>query len=86
MANNFGTLVNSELVYDILDDLKKDLRPILNLVKNFGEEEAKATLSGRSSPARLSESRTGAKPSLPICFLRAPATSRLTTWPSLTFW
>lgn len=40
MANNFGALTNSLLVHDIVDDLVTDLRPLLRLSLNFGEETA----------------------------------------------
>lgn len=38
MANDFGTLANSELIHGIMDDLKKDLQPLLGLSLNFGEK------------------------------------------------
>jgi hypothetical protein len=37
MANDFGDLVNSLLVHDVVDDLVTDLRPLLGLAYNFGE-------------------------------------------------
>lgn len=37
MPNDFGALVNSLLVHDIMDDLIDDLRPLLRLALNFGE-------------------------------------------------
>jgi len=40
MANNFGTLANSELIHGLMDDLKKDLAPLLGLSLNFGEKQA----------------------------------------------
>jgi hypothetical protein len=40
MANNFGALTNSLLVHDVVDDLVTDLRPLLRLSLNFGEEMA----------------------------------------------
>ena len=40
MANSFGALVNSLLVHDLVDDLVTDLKPLLRLSLNFGEERS----------------------------------------------
>ncbi|MEM7696914.1 MAG: hypothetical protein AAF236_00755 [Verrucomicrobiota bacterium] len=39
-TNNFGTLVNAELTYDIVDDLEADLDPLFNLAYDFGQEDS----------------------------------------------
>jgi hypothetical protein len=72
MANNFGTLVNSELVYDILDDLKKDLRPILSLVKNFGEEEANGNVVRTLKPGTVVRIKDWSKAFVPYNFSAGP--------------
>lgn len=72
MANNFGTLVNSELVYDIMDDLKKNLAPILGLVKNFGEETSDGGLIRTLRPGSTVRIKDWSKAFTPYNFSAGP--------------
>lgn len=72
MANNFGTLINSELVYDIMDDLKKNLAPFFGLVKNFGEEEANGNIVRTLKPGSVVRIKDWSKAFTPYNFSTGP--------------
>lgn len=72
MPNNFGTLVNSLLVYDIMDDLKKDLAPFFGLVKDFGEEQADGGIVRTLRPGSTVRIKDWSKAFTPYNFSAGP--------------
>lgn len=72
MPNNFGTLANSELVHDMMDELTNDLEPLLRLAVNLGDETADGGIVRALRPGSTVTITDWSKPFTPYAYSAAP--------------